>query len=220
MTGSRQQSHSWGTKREALDPLWNEHRNPACHWYIQVNRDQYCNIYICQCMQLLHDGMAETILSTEWLLCGDATYHPLCKFISQVPTRAPTAAVMAGLVLRRFPVLLHTQLKATKYFVYPQLPNIPHYLAEAYITVTNNLLPWVRDLHSAGLPIGTTEPITSHNESLQVVKWSAIAKQSHCANCGIGCHQLKIETGRYPRPVPPPTANIAQLTVWRTRSIS
>ena len=106
MTGSRQQSHSWGTKREALDPLWNEHRNPACHWYIQVNRDQYCNIYICQCMQLLHDGMAETILSTEWSLCGDATYHPLCKFISQVPTRAPTAAVMAGLVLRRFPVLL------------------------------------------------------------------------------------------------------------------
>jgi len=50
---------------QALDPLWNEHRNPACHWYVQVSRDQYCNIYICQCMQLLHDGMAETILSTE-----------------------------------------------------------------------------------------------------------------------------------------------------------
>jgi len=179
-----------------------------------------------------------------------------CKFILQVPTRAPTAAVMEG--LRWFPVLLHTQLKATKYFVYPQLPNIPHSLAEAYITVTNNLLPWVRDLHSAGLPIGTTEPITSHNESLQVVKSSAIAKhltewsgilwktsiaqgiqqrlhtqlspicsswqtvtwENHCENFGIGCHQLKIETGRYQRPVPPPTANIAQLTVWRMRSIS
>ena len=34
----------------------------------------------------------------------------------------------------------------------------------------------MRDLHSADLPIGTTEPITSHNESLQVVKSSAIAK--------------------------------------------
>ena len=77
MMGSRQQPHSWGTKREALDPLWNEHRNPACHWYVQVSRDQCRNIYICQCVQLLHDGMAETILSTEWLLCGDATYHPL-----------------------------------------------------------------------------------------------------------------------------------------------
>jgi len=66
--------------------------------------------------------------------------------------------------------------KATKYFVYPQLPNIPHYLAEAYITVTNNILPWMKDLHSADLPIGTTESITSHNESLQVVKSSAIAK--------------------------------------------
>jgi len=97
-----------------------------------------------------------------------------CKFILQVPIRTPTAAVMAE--LRWFPVLLHTQLKATKYFVHPQLPNIPHYLAEAYITVTNNILQWMRDLHSADLPIGTTEPITSHNESLQVAKSSAIAK--------------------------------------------
>ena len=40
-----------------------------------------------------------------------------CKFILQVPTRAPTAAVMAE--LRRFPVLLHTQLKATKYVFCP-----------------------------------------------------------------------------------------------------
>jgi len=141
-----------------------------------------------------------------------------------------------------------------QHFVNPQLPNIPHYLAEAIITVTNNFLPWVRDLHSAGLQIGTTESITSHNESFQVVKWSAIAKhltewsgilwktaipqgiqqrwdstgcsrlhmqsspicsswqtviwENYCANCGIGCHQLKIETGRYPHPVPPPTANV------------
>ena len=57
-----------------------------------------------------------------------------------------------------------------------QLPNTPHYLAEAYITVTNNILPWMKDLHSADLPIATTEPITSHNECLQVVKSSAIAK--------------------------------------------
>jgi len=188
------------------------------------------------------------------------------QFILQVPTRAPTAAVMAE--LGWFPLLLHTQLKATKYFVYPQLPNIPHYLAEAYITVTNNILPWMKDLHSADLQIGTTESITSHNESLQVVKSSVIAKhltewsgisqgiqqswdstgcsrlhtqlvqdyirnwalfvtswqtvtwENHCESFGIGCHQLKIETGRYPRPVPPPTAKIAQLTVWRTRSIS
>ena len=34
----------------------------------------------------------------------------------------------------------------------------------------------MRDLHSADLPIATTEPITSHNECLQVVKSSAIAK--------------------------------------------
>jgi len=34
----------------------------------------------------------------------------------------------------------------------------------------------MRDLHSADLPIATTEPITSHNEYLQVVKSSAIAK--------------------------------------------
>ena len=34
----------------------------------------------------------------------------------------------------------------------------------------------MRDLHSADLPIGTAGPITSHNESLQVVKSSAIAK--------------------------------------------
>jgi len=73
----------------------------------------------------------------------------------------------------RFPLLLHSQLKATKYFVCPKLP---HYLAEEYIQVTNNILPWMRDLHSANLPIATTEPITSHNECLQVVKLSAIAK--------------------------------------------
>ena len=34
----------------------------------------------------------------------------------------------------------------------------------------------MKDLHSADLPIATTEPITSHNECLQVVKSSAIAK--------------------------------------------
>ena len=34
----------------------------------------------------------------------------------------------------------------------------------------------MRDLHSADLPIATTEPITSHNKCLQVVKSSAIAQ--------------------------------------------
>ena len=36
------------------------------------------------------------------------------QFILQVPTKAPTAAVMAE--LGQFPLLLHTQLKATKYY--------------------------------------------------------------------------------------------------------
>ena len=61
-----------------------------------------------------------------------------------------------------------TTTQATKYFVRLQLSNIPHYLAEAYIRVTNNNLPWMKDLHSADLSIATTEPITSHNECLQV----------------------------------------------------
>jgi len=39
------------------------------------------------------------------------------QFILQVPTRAPTAAVMVE--LGRFPLLLHTQLKATKYLSAP-----------------------------------------------------------------------------------------------------
>jgi len=56
------------------------------------------------------------------------------------------------------------------------LPQLPHYLAEEYFQVTNIILPWMRDLHSADLPIATTEPITSHNECLQGVKSSAIAK--------------------------------------------
>ena len=34
----------------------------------------------------------------------------------------------------------------------------------------------MRELHSADLPIPTTEPITSHNECLQVVKSFAKAK--------------------------------------------
>jgi len=63
--------------------------------------------------------------------------------------------------LGRFPVLLHTQLKVTKYFVHSQLPNIPHYLAEEYIQVTNIILPWMRDFRSADLPIATAEPIMS-----------------------------------------------------------
>jgi len=36
-----------------------------------------------------------------------------CKFILQVPTRAPALTAELG----RFPLLLHTQLKATNYFV-------------------------------------------------------------------------------------------------------
>ena len=56
------------------------------------------------------------------------------------------------------------------------LPQLPHYLAVEYIQVTNYILPWMRDLHSADVPIATTQPITSHNECLQVVKSSAIAK--------------------------------------------
>ena len=84
-------------------------------------------------------------------------------------TSSSTAAVTVE--LGRFLVL-----KATKYIFCLQLPNIPHYLAEGYITVTNNELPGMRDLHSADLPIATTEPFTSDNECLQVVKPSAIAK--------------------------------------------
>jgi len=44
------------------------------------------------------------------------------QFILEVPTKAPTAAVMAE--LGRFPLLLHTQLKATKYFVCPSYHTI------------------------------------------------------------------------------------------------
>ena len=112
----------------------------------------------------------------------------------------------------------------------------------------------------------TTEPITSHNECLQVVKSSAIAKHYNRVVCypmerqpypnkynkvetlhptysikpylvimaniqmweplckiRIGCYQLKFETGRYQSPIATfnwDSANSAQLTVWRTRSIS
>jgi len=128
----------------------------------------------------------------------------------------------------------------------------------------------MRDLHSAG-SANCHHRITSHNECLQVMKSSAIAKHrtewpdilwkdSHTpgnttklrlywlfkttyaiqpylvivANSQlrkslckfrIGCHQLKIETETR-IPIPQchhqlkDSANSAQLTVWRTRSIS
>ena len=159
--------------------------------------------------------------------------------------------------------------KSNQVFCLPQRPNIPHYLAEEYIQVTNNILPWMRDLHSADLPIATTEPITSHNKCLQVVKSSAIAKHltewsdilwkdSHTpgnttklrlyrlfkttyaikpylvimANSQlrkslhkfrIGCYQQKLKQGDTNPQCHhqlKDSANSAQLTVWRTRSIS
>ena len=55
-------------------------------------------------------------------------------------------------------------------------PSATKYPTPSSRRVNNNILQCMRDLHSADLPIGTTEPITSHNECLQVAKSSAIAK--------------------------------------------
>jgi len=44
------------------------------------------------------------------------------QFTLQLPTRAPIAAVIAE--LGQFPLLLHTQLQATKYFFCPSYHTI------------------------------------------------------------------------------------------------
>jgi len=122
---------------------------------------QYCTIVLCY--------GAEVYMGNDHIWKIQLQFY---KFILQVLTRAPNAAVMAELYWM-IPSTTTHPTKSNQVFCLPQLPNIPHYLAEEYIRVTNNILPWMRDLHSADLQIATTEPITSHNECLQVVKSSA-----------------------------------------------
>ena len=182
--------------------------------------------------------------------------YQFCKFVLQMPSRAPNAAVSAE--LGRLPVLLTTQLRTLKYLSRLQLPStgLPHYLSEAYKTVVEMNLPWMEDMQMSNVPMPTAVS-GSRNQYLQSAQsaittkllkewsdtlWKDSYNPSHTTKLRLyrlyktsyscepylmsimnaqlrktlcrfrtGCYPLRIETGRYQRPVPPPSAHTCEL---------